>query len=84
MELRNGQEKNLKKSLKSIKFKTWKELGMEDEYNKIKQEYYKKYKATPDRPITGLMMLPKKIADEYLIAKEVKPYDVKHNFTPKK
>ena len=57
---------------------------MEDEYNKIKQEYYKKYKATPDRPITGLMMLPKKIADEYLIAKEVKPYDVKHNFTPKK
>ena len=52
--------------------------------NKIKQEYYKKYKATPDRPITGLMMLPKKIADEYLIAKEVKPYDVKHNFTPKK
>lgn len=70
------------KILKSIKFKTWKELGMEDEYNKLEQEYYKKYKISSPQ-ITGLMMLPKKIADEYLITKEVKPYDVKHKFTPK-
>jgi hypothetical protein len=69
--------------LKSIKFKTWKELGMEDEYNKLKQEYQEKYDVQ-SMSYLGLMMLPKKIADKYLIAKEIKPYDYKHKFIPKK
>jgi hypothetical protein len=67
--------------LKSIEFKTWDELNMSKDIENIKQEWGKhgwwySYK--------GLMLFPKKIADTYLIATQVKPYENKKFIIPKK
>lgn len=69
------------KLLKSIEFKTWDELKMSKDIENIKKEWdkygwYYSY--------NGLMLFPKKIADMYLIPRQVKPAENKQFIIPKK
>lgn len=61
-----------KKILQSIEFRTWKELGIEEKIKNIKKELSDKgWKGYLENK--GLLMLPKNIADEYLIPKKIIP-----------